>query len=69
MERSPDELESEASGTTLVLTDEGWEQADYIDPEGDWIPLDDGSYQSPDGRTRSWPLAGSEPPWTGARIG
>jgi hypothetical protein len=45
-------------GVTRVLTDEGWEVSIYIDPEDDWLLLEDGSWASPDGRTRSWPLAG-----------
>ena len=48
-------------GVTRVLTDEGWEESVYIDPDEDWRLLDDGSWASPDGRTRSWPLAGPEP--------
>ncbi len=60
--RAEDELEIEAAGTTLILTEQGWEAADYLDPESDWTPLEDGSYLSPDGRTCSRPLAGTEPP-------
>ncbi|NJD28598.1 MAG: hypothetical protein FIA92_09910 [Chloroflexi bacterium] len=48
-------------GVTRVLTDEGWEDAFYVDPADDWILLDDGSWSSPDGRTRSWPAFGPEP--------
>lgn len=58
-ERNQDELEE--PGTTVVLTAGGWEAAAYVDPGDDWQPLDDGSYVSPDGHTRSWPLAGHEP--------
>jgi hypothetical protein len=49
-------------GVTRVLTEEGWEEAVYIDPGDDWRLLEDGSWASPDRRTRSWPLAGPEPP-------
>lgn len=48
-------------GVTRVLTAEGWEEANYIDPDDDWRHLRDGSWASPDGLTRSWPLAGPEP--------
>jgi hypothetical protein len=58
-----DDAQVEAElGMTVILTDQGWEAADYVDPENDWTPLEDGSYLAPDGRTRSWPLAGTEPP-------
>jgi hypothetical protein len=43
------------------LTEEGWEEALYVDPSDDWSLLADGSWSSPDGRTRSWPLVGPEP--------
>ena len=49
-------------GTTRVLTDSGWEHADYVDPAADWHLLGDGSWESPDGQTRSWPLTGPERP-------
>jgi hypothetical protein len=48
-------------GVTRVLTEEGWEESIYIDPGDEWRLLDDGSWASPDGLTRSWPLAGPEP--------
>ena len=50
------------SGTTRVLTESGWEEVDYVDPVGAWHLLGDGSWESPDGRTRSWPLRGPERP-------
>ena len=57
-----DEVElSEAPGTTMILTERGWEAVDYIAPEDDWRVERDGSMTSPDGRTRSWLLTGSEP--------
>jgi hypothetical protein len=57
-----DETElSEAPGTTMVLTEDGWEAVDYIAPEDDWHLAPDGSMTSPDGRTRSWLLTGSGP--------
>jgi hypothetical protein len=49
-------------GVTRVLTEEGWEESIYIDPGDDWRMLEDGSWASPDGRTRSWPVGGPEPP-------
>ena len=48
-------------GVTRVLTAEGWEESEYVDPGDDWRLLDDGSWSSPDGHVRSWPLAGPEP--------
>jgi hypothetical protein len=48
-------------GVTRVLTEEGWEESMYVDPSDDWRLLEDGSWCSPDGRTRSWPLAGPDP--------
>jgi hypothetical protein len=42
-------------GSTAVLTDEGWQVVDYQDPADDWRLLPDGSYEAPDGRTRTWP--------------
>lgn len=33
-------------GVTRVLTDEAWDDASCIDPAGDWILLDDGSWAS-----------------------
>ena len=48
-------------GVTRVLTEEGWEESRYIDPGDGWRLLDDGSWSSPDGHTRSWPAMGPEP--------
>ena len=48
-------------GVTRVLTDEGWDDASYVDPADDWVLVDDGSWSSPDGRIRSWPAFGPEP--------
>ncbi|HEX8939230.1 MAG TPA: hypothetical protein VF763_03620 [Candidatus Limnocylindrales bacterium] len=46
-------------GTSYVLTADGWEPADYQEPARDWRLLEDGSYESPDGLTRTF--ARSEP--------
>ncbi|HEX6869015.1 MAG TPA: hypothetical protein VF119_09435 [Candidatus Limnocylindrales bacterium] len=48
-------------GSTFVLGDEGWEPVDYVAPGDDWLVQADGSFLSPDERTRSWPEAGPEP--------
>jgi len=56
-----DELGGQADGSTFILGAEGWEAADFIDPEDDWRLLSDGSYLSPDGAIRSWPLTGPGP--------
>jgi hypothetical protein len=60
-ERAEDEAEIEALGRTMVLTEQGWETSEYVDPESDWSVLEDGSYGSPDGTIRTWPLSGPEP--------
>lgn len=56
-----DQIEAQEPGSTCVLTEDGWEVSDYVDPGNDWSPLADGSYLSPDGAVRTWPLAGLEP--------
>ena len=43
-------------GTTATLTEEGWQATDYEEPGEDWRLLPDGSWESPDGLTRSYPL-------------
>jgi hypothetical protein len=53
-------------GTTRVLTADGWELVPYVDPEDTWELRDDGSWLAPDGLTRSWPIAGPDPPAPGA---
>jgi hypothetical protein len=60
-QRFEDEAAAEAAGVTWVLTDQGWEDSDYIEPADDWTMLEDGSYQSPDGLIRTTLLTGSEP--------
>jgi hypothetical protein len=60
-DRAEDELESQEAGSTYLLGVEGWEAALYVDPENDWSLLADGSFLSPDGTVRSWPLVGPEP--------
>ena len=60
-EQAEADLDRQADGSTFVLGPEGWEIADFVDPEDDWRLLSDGSYLSPDGAMRSWPLTGPEP--------
>jgi hypothetical protein len=60
-ERAEDELDAQDAGSTFFLGGEGWEAADYVDPADDWSLLPDGSYLSPDGTVRTWPVAGPEP--------
>jgi len=48
------EREEEEPGTTFVLTAEGWEAADYVEPGDDWVVRADGSFESPDGTMRTW---------------
>ncbi|HXG40659.1 MAG TPA: hypothetical protein VNJ28_06920 [Candidatus Limnocylindrales bacterium] len=43
-------------GHSFVLTPEGWQQTGYLEPDDDWRLLDDGSYESPDGRIRTRPI-------------
>jgi hypothetical protein len=50
------EREELEPGSSFVLTEEGWEACDYTEPGPDWRLLDDGSYESPDGRMRTWPI-------------
>ncbi len=48
------ERDEEEPKTTFVLTSEGWEAAEYVEPGEDWIVRDDGSFESPDGTMRTW---------------
>jgi len=59
MVESTDTVEFEEPGepgTTSVLTEEGWQLTRYEEPGDDWRLLRDGSWESPDGLTRSFPL-------------
>jgi hypothetical protein len=47
--------ETAEPGTTAVLTEEGWQVTDYEAPAAGWQLLSDGSWESPDGLTRSFP--------------
>jgi hypothetical protein len=44
------------AGSTAVLTEEGWQVTDYEEPGPDWRLLGDGSWESPDRHTRSFPV-------------
>ena len=59
-ERAEDELDAQEAGSTFFLGREGWEASDYVDPADDWTLLADGSWLSPDGTVRTWPVAGPE---------
>jgi len=59
-EFAEEETDVGAAGSTFALGMDGWEASDYTDPDDDWDLLPDGSYQSPDGLTRTWPPAGPE---------
>ncbi len=52
-----DELETAAPGTTMNLTETGWERCAYVAPGDDWLVREDGSFVSPDERVRTWPYA------------
>jgi hypothetical protein len=56
-----DDLDALDPGSSFVLGPEGWEAVDYVAPADDWRLQADGSFLSPDERTRSWPEAGPEP--------
>jgi hypothetical protein len=43
-------------GTTTFLTEEGWQAVPYEEPGEGWRMLPDGSWESPDGHTRTFPL-------------
>lgn len=43
-------------GTTTLLTEEGWQAVPYEEPGDGWRLLPDGSWESPDRLTRSFPL-------------
>ena len=43
-------------GDSFTLTAEGWQRVDYAEPGDDWRLVVDGSWESPDGLTRTWPL-------------
>lgn len=54
-----DALEIEEAGepgTTTFLTEEGWQAGPYEEPGDGWRLLPDGSWEAPDGLTRSFPL-------------
>jgi len=44
-------------GSSMALTQEGWEVSDYVEPADDWATEDDGSLSSPDGSVRTWLLS------------
>lgn len=52
-----DPREDETLEVSFRLTPEGWEPVDYVEPGEDWRPLEDGSFESPDGKTRTWARA------------
>lgn len=52
---SPDE-ESDLPAT-YQLGEHGWEEIEYVEPGADWRVTEDGSYESPDGQTRTRPTA------------
>jgi len=46
--------EEAADGATFILTTEGWQLIDFVEPDQSWLALPDGSFESPDGSLRSW---------------
>ncbi len=58
--QTPDfDPENPVAPASFALTEGGWEEIDYIEPGADWRITEDGSYESPDGLTRTRPI--SEP--------
>ena len=57
-ERTDYDITEQDPGSTMILTESGWEAADYIDPGDDWGLMPDGSYLSPDGVIRTFPHGG-----------
>jgi hypothetical protein len=55
-----DEMEVAEEGSTFIIGVDGWEAVDYVDPSDDWSVQPDGSFLSPDGSTRTWPLSAPE---------
>jgi hypothetical protein len=53
---APESLDELEPGTSFVLTAEGWERVEYQEPGPDWRLRSDGSYESPDGLTVTWPI-------------
>lgn len=50
------DIDDQDAGTTLILTETGWETTEYyMDPGDDWGLMPDGSYLSPDGLIRTFP--------------
>ena len=46
--------EETTDGATFILTAEGWQPVDFVEPDQGWLALPDGSFESPDGSLRSW---------------
>lgn len=55
MDSMDDTVDVAATPYSARLTEEGWEDMDFVEPADDWRQLPDGSFVSPDGKTRSWP--------------
>ena len=47
-----EEIDALDPGSTFTLGTEGWEPVDYVAPGDDWLVQADGSFLSPDERTR-----------------
>ncbi len=62
-DRAEDESEAEAAGVTFVLTEQGWEASEFVDPGSDWCVQDDGSCLAADGRVRTWLPGRPEQSW------
>ncbi len=51
--QSPEPDDDLGLPASYSLTDSGWEPVDLVEPAADWRVLPDGSYESPDGTTRT----------------
>lgn len=49
-----DAEEEAPEGATFILTTEGWQPIDFVEPDQNWLALPDGSFESPDGQFRTW---------------
>ncbi len=54
LEIEEDAEEETADGATFILTAEGWQPVDFVEPDQSWQALPDGSFESPDGQFRTW---------------
>lgn len=54
LEIQQDAEEETVDGATFILTPEGWQPVEFVEPNHSWLALPDGSFESPDGQFRTW---------------